>query len=910
MTDLFPGATDIPDLSGNGMGVDLGGGPTMEPVVNVLDYMTQVEVDDVHALAYTQNVTTALQNAAAQVVINGGGTLVIPPGGYLVGRQTLGGFLLDGVTPAAWGPEEVITIKNTPRGIRIVMIGATLKAAPGLRYGSFDPVSGNPIVTVVPFLDYSKYAYPYRAMINLTNIPSVVIDGGELDGNNSNFIVGGFWGDSQWQLEGSGMWIQNCAAITVNDTYIHHQPLDGIIVFQQGTTEASQKTPALFNNVKTRYNGRNNISVGGGIGYTFLNCDMSNVGQVANASLGGAKLQSSPGAGIDIEAEFGIIRDVALINCNIIGNWQNGLSAASGDTRRVKVTGGKIEGIIVSKPKFTFHDVTILGKCDFGIGLVDPYLGGNYTAKDGQLFHNCHFSHDATLTESGVLVNNTQSLAVNTHWNRFINCSFETGTAALPNFNVSPFGENTPLFQNCRFRSTSATPVNILGRYQGYNYIDYVGVVQILNGAFSRIESGAVIINGTPTYAALNVPDADYGDVNISGGVWQVQSGQNQFLVPGALNVKAANPASWGVLTSSAAGEFKIESYNNAGSGFEILTFKGSAIAFYTNNTFRGQIDAAGNFSVTGTIGGSNFSGTHSGASSGTNTGDQTITLTGDVTGTGTGSFAASIGNNKVTDAMIRDGAATSVIGRSANTVGDPADIAASADNQGLRRVGGVLGFGTFDLSTALFTGTLAAARMPALTGDVTTVAGNVATTIANNAVSFAKFQQVAASSLVGNPTGALANAQGITLLGGLGFSGTSLTINGAISVANSIKSTAANGGGSGIGYGTGAGGAVTQLTNKSTGVTLDRICGAITMNGAALAANTAVSFTFTNAAILADDEIMVWIKSGATTGGTYLVQVDQVAGGSCRISVRNLSAGSLSEALVLGFAVRRVVTA
>ena len=43
--------------------------------------------------------------------------------------------------------------------------------------------------------------------------------------------------------------------------------------------------------------------------------------------------------------------------------------------------------------------------------------------------------------------------------------------------------------------------------------------------------------------------------------------------------------------------------------------------------------------SATGTLSGSNFSGT----SSGTNTGDQTITLTGDITGTGTGSFATTL---------------------------------------------------------------------------------------------------------------------------------------------------------------------------------------------------------------------------------------------------------------------------
>ena len=77
--------------------------------------------------------------------------------------------------------------------------------------------------------------------------------------------------------------------------------------------------------------------------------------------------------------------------------------------------------------------------------------------------------------------------------------------------------------------------------------------------------------------------------------------------------------------------------------------------------------------------------------------------------------------------------------------------------------------------NAASLTGTLNAAQMPALTGDVTSSAGTVATTIAANAVTYAKFQQVAASSLVGNPTGSLANAQGITLGTTLTFSGAAL---------------------------------------------------------------------------------------------------------------------------------------
>ena len=59
-------------------------------------------------------------------------------------------------------------------------------------------------------------------------------------------------------------------------------------------------------------------------------------------------------------------------------------------------------------------------------------------------------------------------------------------------------------------------------------------------------------------------------------------------------------------------------------------------------------------------------------------------------------------------------------------------------------------------------------------------------------------------------------------------------------------------------GYVTGDGGAVTQSTSKSTGVTLSKKCGQITLNGAALAAGLTVSFTLTNTTVAATDIIVL----------------------------------------------------
>ncbi len=104
-------------------------------------------------------------------------------------------------------------------------------------------------------------------------------------------------------------------------------------------------------------------------------------------------------------------------------------------------------------------------------------------------------------------------------------------------------------------------------------------------------------------------------------------------------------------------------------------------------------------------------------------------------------------------------------------------------------------------------------------------------------------------------------------------------------------------------------GGTVTQATSKSTAVTLDRTCGQITLNNAALAATTSVSFTLNSAEITANDVVVVNIASGATTN-SYTVLVDAVAAGSCRIHLRNVTAGSLGEALVLNFGIIRVAMA
>lgn len=131
------------------------------------------------------------------------------------------------------------------------------------------------------------------------------------------------------------------------------------------------------------------------------------------------------------------------------------------------------------------------------------------------------------------------------------------------------------------------------------------------------------------------------------------------------------------------------------------------------------------------------------------------------------------------------------------------------------------------------------------------------------------------------------------------------LTANGTFASDGGLKSANSL---SGIGYITGAGGTVTQATSKSTGVTLNKVCGTITLNNASLAGGATVGFTFSNSAITATDVPHI-IHSSAGTGGAYRISVDTVAAGSCAIRVTNLTGGALAEAIVLSFFIFKAVT-
>ena len=138
-------------------------------------------------------------------------------------------------------------------------------------------------------------------------------------------------------------------------------------------------------------------------------------------------------------------------------------------------------------------------------------------------------------------------------------------------------------------------------------------------------------------------------------------------------------------------------------------------------------------------------------------------------------------------------------------------------------------------------------------------------------------------------------NAAGIQYLSDSGTDGTKF-----ISTISSV----------GIGYGTGAGSAVTQITNRSTAVVISSVTGTITTDTTSLAAGAVATFTVTNTSVAITDVVAISVQSALTTTQTN-VRVTTVAAGSFAISVENNHASTAETgAIIINFTVIKGVAA
>lgn len=436
----------------------------------------------------TTNDTQALAAMAAAVGHQGGGTISFRAGAtYLVGQQTRAAPDSKGW---AFTPEPILSFKGLTGALIIIGNGARLRCASGLRYGTWDRVTGEPVTRPMPNLNRRELASPYKAMLHVEGSAGpVLIEDLELDGNLSELSIGGRYGDKGWQIPAAGVILSNnSSSETVQNLYTHHHGSDGILI--DGLR--GRNTRSRLKDIRSEYNGRQGVSIVGGAGYDFERCRFAFTGR--------SKIASAPGAGVDVEAEGGkVIRDLTFTDCEFLDNRGVGMVADSGDSgaalfRRCLFVGTTTWSAWPRKPNFRFEDCTFVGSLVHAHSDGDPDRAAQFR---GCRFLDQHprFSGPVFLgnkVAGGPIVNLATSDNV-----LFDGCAFRlTGRGQLP-------WSWRAIYRDCRMSQVSTVTASPKGRYLGRNKIE--GPVSLYN---SKVE-GELVVNGKPVRRGL-----------LGGAVW------------------------------------------------------------------------------------------------------------------------------------------------------------------------------------------------------------------------------------------------------------------------------------------------------------------------------------------------------------------------------------------------------
>jgi hypothetical protein len=320
---------------------------------------------------------------SAHVNARGGGTIVLRGVTYLVGRQSPTG------RPAgpSFNESDIIHLVGCTAPIEIIGNGAVLRAAPGLRYGRFDAGSGRPLPDVAKF-DLTGNATPYKGMIHIEKCAGTIsISDLELDGNLDKFVVGGRSNRAGWLAGSTGIrLIGNTSSESLSRIHSHHHAQDGLILTAAGNRTGS----TTVTDVISEYNGRQGCSITGGHSYVLQRCHFRHTGRTS--------IGSSPGAGVDIEAESSAIRNVKFSDCEFSDNHGFGIVSGTGDSADIVAQNCRFIGTSnwaawPDSPGFHFDTCLFVGSINHAHDDAD--------ASRATRFSNCTFTDDPGLSPTG-----------------------------------------------------------------------------------------------------------------------------------------------------------------------------------------------------------------------------------------------------------------------------------------------------------------------------------------------------------------------------------------------------------------------------------------------------------------------------------------------------------------------------
>lgn len=414
------------------------------------------------------NDTAAFARMASFINSQAGGVVELRQTTYAVGRQTRAPG-----TQYSFAPAPIMDFIGGSGPLAIRGNGARLRCADGLRFGTFDPLTGTATQHSLPYYGTGEQASPYVAIIGVENWGGPInIDDVELDGNLGRLLIGGPWGDTGRQIPAYGVrLVNNTGAEKLTRVYSHHHALDGLLI--DGSANRSDSSELY--EVICDSNVRQGCSIVGGRNYWFQKCRFSRTGK--------AGLESAPGAGVDIEAGPRPVRKLRFSDCSFVDNSGVGMLAGSGDGadavfERCTFIGTTSWSTWPSLPRLRFYGCTFVGSIVNAFGSADPELAAQ--------FHNCRFLDDPKRSPSGRVYNPGHTIADLGYGRNmlFNQCRFE-----LIHDLVLPWSTGA-IYRNCSMRQVSPNIAYPRGTYTGTNHI--IGNVD-LNG--SKI-MGNVTVNG------------------------------------------------------------------------------------------------------------------------------------------------------------------------------------------------------------------------------------------------------------------------------------------------------------------------------------------------------------------------------------------------------------------------------
>jgi hypothetical protein len=400
------------------------------------------------------NDTQAFAAMSAHVNARGGGTIVLRPVIYIVGEQ----HPSDGGRKPSFAPVDIIRLVHCTRPIAIAGNGATLRCAAGLRYGRFDPRSGEPL-PLPPKRDFTNQAIPYPAMIDIRLCSGAIsISNLELDGNLKGMLVGGRSGKFGWQAGGTGIrLLNNGGPERLSRIRSHHHPEDGAILAP--ATDRSGSTTVT--DLVCDYNGRQGCSITGGRNLLLRRCKFRHTGK--------AVLHHDPGHGVDIEAEGRPIRNISFVDCEFSDNITPGIGIGrQTDSSDIGFTGCRFVGTTrwaawLDRPGIRARDCLFVGSIVHLYGDADPDRATQ--------FIDCIFTDDPSLSPTGKVFlgrGGPKSIAVigNARNVLFSRCRFRLKTDGL-----LPQSGNEVIYANCDMSQAAPSPSTPRGTYIGTNSI-------------------------------------------------------------------------------------------------------------------------------------------------------------------------------------------------------------------------------------------------------------------------------------------------------------------------------------------------------------------------------------------------------------------------------------------------------